>query len=109
MNKPKADPDILMTMVQWFNPYLNFHRPCLYVTEVRQDKKGRESKIYGQAATPYEKLKEISRRLKAGFFKQGLSFAELNKLAYQCSDNQFAYKMRVKEKQLFDIINKMKG
>lgn len=94
---------------QWFNPYLNYHRPCLYVTEVRKDKKGGETKIYGQATTPYEKLKEVSRLLKTNFFKPGLSFAKLNKLAYQYSDNQFAYKMRVKEKQLFDIINKMKG
>ncbi|MFH1967245.1 MAG: integrase, partial [Patescibacteria group bacterium] len=30
----------------WFNPYLNYHRPCLYVTEIRTDQKGRQTKIY---------------------------------------------------------------
>jgi signal transduction histidine kinase len=30
----------------WFNPYLNNHRPCGFVTEVVTDHKGREKKIY---------------------------------------------------------------
>lgn len=93
----------------WFNPYLNFHRPCLYVTEAQRDRKGRESKIYGQATTPYEKLKEVSRLLNRDFLKPGLAFDRLDETAYAESDNQFAAKMRVKEKLLFDIINKMKG
>lgn len=93
----------------WFNPYLNYHRPCLYVTEIRTDQKGRQTKIYGQATTPYEKLKEVSAQLKKNFLKPNLDFTRLDKFAYQYSDNQFAYKMRMKEKQLFDKIDLMKG
>ncbi|MFH1967210.1 MAG: integrase, partial [Patescibacteria group bacterium] len=93
----------------WFNPYLNYHRPCLYVTEIRTDQKGRQTKIYGQATTPYEKLKEVSAQLKENFLKPNLDFTRLDKFAYQYSDNQFAYKMRMKEKQLFDKIDLMKG
>jgi len=93
----------------WFNPYLNYHRPCLYVTEVRRDAKGRETKIYGQATTPYEKLKETGSLLKQNFLKPGLAFDQLDKTAYAQSDNQFAAKMRLKEKQLFSKISQMKG
>ena len=32
---------------KWFNPYLNYHRPSLFVTEVIKDKKGKEKKVYG--------------------------------------------------------------
>jgi hypothetical protein len=53
--------------LSWFNPYLNFHRPCGFVTEVRIDAKGRERKIYGQYTTPYEKLKEVSIQQKKNF------------------------------------------
>jgi len=92
----------------WFNPYLNYHRPCLFVTETRVDKKGRQTKIYGQATTPYEKLKKVSLQLEVACLKPKLSFTKLDQFAYQCSDNQFALKMRMKEKQLFDIISRMK-
>jgi len=93
----------------WFNPYLNYHRPCLYVTEIRRDEKGREIKIYGQAATPYEKLKETGRLLNQNFLKPGLDFDRLDKIAYAESDNLFAAKMRLKEKRLFSKISQMKG
>jgi len=92
---------------EWFNPYLNYHRPCLFVTETIKDKKGKEKKVYGQAATPYEKLKEISKLKKKDFLKKGIIFEKLDIIAYQCSDNQFARIMRMKEKQLFDKIEKM--
>ena len=93
----------------WFNPYLNYHRPCLFVTQIRRDEKGRESKIYGQAATPYEKLKETTRLLNQNWLKPGLTFDRLDKIAYAESDNQFAAKMRLQEKLLFSKISQMKG
>jgi len=94
---------------KWFNPYLNYHRPSLFVTETIKDRKGKEKKIYGQAAMPYEKLKEISKIKKKDFFKEGITFEELDIIAYQYSDNQFARIMRMKEKQLFNKIEEMKG
>lgn len=93
----------------WFNPYLNYHRPCLFLTEEKIDKKGRIHKIYGQATTPYEKLKEVSKKLNTNFLKPGITFKELDTIAYSESDNEFALKMRKEETKLFDIINKMKG
>lgn len=94
---------------KWFNPYLNYHRPCLYVTQEKVDNKGHIHKIYGQATTPYEKLKEISKQLKQNFLKPNISFKQLDKLAYQESDNQFAKKMRKEEVELFEKISKMKS
>ncbi len=94
---------------KWLNPYLNYHRPSLFVTEIVKDRKGKEKKVYGQAAMPYEKLKEISRIKKKDFFKAGIAFDKLDIIAYQYSDNQFARIMRIKEKELFDKIKKMKG
>ena len=91
---------------KWFNPYLNYHRPSLYATEITINHKGKERKHY-EACVPYEKLKEVSKKLKESFLKKGINFEGLDIIAYQRSDNQFARIMRVKEKQLFDKIEKM--
>lgn len=88
---------------KWFNPYLNYHRPCGFVTETVQDHKGRLRKIYGQYTTPYEKLKEIAEDNDQGILKQGITIADLNKVAYAMSDNQFAKEMRKRQFELDDI------
>lgn len=93
---------------KWFNPYLNYHRPSLYASKIIVDHKGKERKHY-EASVPYEKLKEVSKDQKTNFLKPGITFKQLDKIAYQESDNQFAYKMRMKEKELFDKISKLKG
>jgi hypothetical protein len=43
--------------VEHLNPYLNFHRPCLFAEEIT-DKKGKTRKRYPQrlVMTPFEKL-----------------------------------------------------
>lgn len=87
--------------ISYFNPYLNFHRPCQFITETKIDKKGRERKIYGQATTPYEKLKEVSKQQNKNFLKSGQSFEKLDIMAYQMSDNEFAKIMREKQNELF--------
>lgn len=87
--------------VMYFNPYLNFHRPCGFVTETKIDKKGKERKIYGQYTTPYEKLKEVSVALKKNFLKPGHSFEKLDIIAYRESDNEWARAMREKQNELF--------
>ncbi|MCJ7792720.1 MAG: integrase [Candidatus Marinimicrobia bacterium] len=91
----------------YFNPYLNFHRPCGFVTETRVDIKGRERKIYGQYTTPYEKLKEISKNLKENFLKPTQSFEKIDIIAYKYSDNEFAKILRIKQEKLFDLNLKM--
>ena len=92
---------------QWFNPYLNYHRPSLFATKVVKNKKGRERKIYDEAMVPYEKLKEVNQRLKQSCLKKGVSFKQLDKVAYRYSDNQFAEILREKERKLFDTIQRI--
>jgi hypothetical protein len=88
---------------RYFNPYLNFHRPCGFVTETRVDIKGKERKIYGQYTTPYEKLKEISKDVKENFLNFGQSFEKIDIIAYKYSDNEFAKILRLNQEKLFDL------
>lgn len=88
----------------YLNVYLNYHRPSLFVTEVVKDQKGRKKKIYGQTTTPYEKLKEISKQKEQNFLKSGITFKQLDKIAYEKSDNEFATILREEERKLFEII-----
>ena len=91
----------------WFNPYLNYHRPSLFAGTVTQDRTGREKKIYDEAMVPYEKLKQIDRGLNKSCLKPGIGFQKLDEIAYRHSDNQFAAMMREQERKLFDTIQKI--
>jgi len=86
---------------KYFIPYLNYHRPCGFVTEIKRDFKGHERKIYGQYTPPYEKLKEVSFQQKKNFLKPGITFEQLDKIAYSHSDNEFGKIMREKQNELF--------
>ena len=65
--------------------YLNHHHPCLFATEVC-DRNGKVRRRYRRhdVATPYEKLKSLPDA--ARFPKPGVTFAELDKVAYAMSD-----------------------
>ena len=85
----------------YFNPYLNYHRPCAFPTII-VDKKGKEKKVYRLYQTPYERLKSFLRADQ--FLKAGVTFDKLDKIAYQYSDNEFAEIFREKERKLFEKI-----
>jgi len=82
--------------VRWLNPYLNYHRPCGFA-ETKTDERGKEKKIYKDYQTPYEKLKSIPNSKK--YLKPGVTFSQLNKLAYANSDTEFARQM-IKQKTI---------
>ena len=65
--------------------YLNFHHPCLFAIEA-PDGKGKLRRRYRRqdVTTPYEKLKSLPGA--EGYLKPGVTFAELDKLAYAMSD-----------------------
>ncbi len=88
---------------KFFNPCLNFHRPCGYPTIIT-DKKGRKKKMYHLYQTPYEALKSITGAQK--FLKPGQTFEKLDIIANQQSDSEFATIMREEERKLFDEIRK---
>ena len=85
----------------YFNPYLNYHRPCAFPS-ITIDKKGREKKVYHLYQTPYERLKSLSET--DWFLKPSLTFDKLDKIAYQYSDNEFAEIFREEERKLFEEI-----
>lgn len=87
----------------FFNLYLNFHRPCAYPT-IETDEKGRKRKAYHLYRVPYEFLKSLPEA--ETYLKPGITFKELDGQAYSCSDNDFAKIMRAEEEKLFRKIRK---
>lgn len=87
----------------FLNPYLNYHRPCAYPTIVT-DEKGKKSKTYDLYQVPYERLKSLPHAEK--YLKKGLTFEELDRIAYSHSDNEFAKILRQEEDKLFQKIRK---
>lgn len=85
---------------QWFNPYLNYHRPCGFPIEVI-DKKGKIKKTYqtDNYLTPYEKLKSLEDAKQ--YLNAGLTFEALDRFAYKKSDNEFATLMKKAKVELF--------
>ena len=67
------------------SPYLNYHHPCLFATEVR-DAKGKVRRRYRRqdVTTPYEKLKSLPNAER--FLKPGVTFAGLDQVACAMSD-----------------------
>ncbi|MBI2052047.1 DDE-type integrase/transposase/recombinase, partial [Candidatus Roizmanbacteria bacterium] len=93
--------DINSYLKNFFNPYLNFHRPCGYPT-IQTDEKGKKKKVYAIYQTPYEALKQITEA--RNFLRPGQSFEKLDTIAYSHSDNEFAAIMREEERKLFQKI-----
>jgi transposase InsO family protein len=97
---PSHAGDIDAFYQEWFNPYLNYHRPCGFAT-VRTDGKGKAKKVYDVYATPYERLKSLPRARR--FLKRGLSFAVLDRIAGAESDTEFARKMQKAKQELLRL------
>ena len=85
------------------NPYLNFHRPCLFA-ETITDAKGRQRKRYPYKLmmTPYEKLKSLPEAKQ--FLKPDLTFEHLDAQAIAMSDNEAAQRLNNARTTLFKII-----
>lgn len=87
----------------FFNPYLNFHRPCGFPT-IAVDKNGKKTKRYQNYRVPYEALKNLPQAEK--FLRPGIGFDKLDKIAYQYSDNEWGEILRKEERKLFEEIMK---
>jgi transposase InsO family protein len=82
------------------NPYINFHRPCLF-PETVTDAKGRQRKRYPYKLmmTPYEKFKSLPNAEQ--YLKSGISFQDLDALAAAISDNDSAQRLNEARARLF--------
>ena len=87
----------------YLNPYVNFHRPCLFA-ETITDAKGRQRKRYPYKLmmTPYEKFKSLP--LAEQFLKPGITFSQLDALAGAMSDNEAAERLNKARATLFKTI-----
>lgn len=86
------------------NPYINYHRPCLYPTVIL-DKKGKQRKKYEykNMMTPYDKFKSLPEAQQ--YLKQGFSFKTLDDIANAMSDNDAADLLQQQRKLLFKHIH----
>ncbi|MEK7730722.1 MAG: integrase [Planctomycetota bacterium] len=87
----------------YLNPYVNFHRPCLFA-ETITDAKGRQRKRYPYKLmmTPYEKFKSLP--LAEQFLKSGITFPQLDAQASAMSDNEAAERLNNARATLFKTI-----
>lgn len=89
----------------YLNPYVNFHRPCLFAEDIT-DKKGKTRKRYPLrlVMTPFEKLASLTKVAK--FLRSGVTLDTLRTRASAMTDNQAAERMNHARQQLFLSIHK---
>ena len=95
---------------EYLNPFLNFHRPCLFATEVADPKKpGRIKRVYRpkDAMTPLDKLASLPDA--AQYLRQGIALAELYKLAHALTDVQAAEELNEARTALFRRVRARAG
>src|SRR5207247_9447386 len=83
---------------QYFNPYLNFHRPC-GVPELTTNAKGKVKRVYRWYATPWEILRQLPDL--AGHLQPGIMESDLERMAKAHSDTEAARQMQEAKRKLF--------
>ena len=88
---------------EYLNPYVNFHRPCLFAEDYF-DKKGKTKKRYPLKAvmTPLEKLASLPKV--ENFLKPGVTLDALREKARAMSDNEAAKRLNTARSRLFQSI-----
>jgi hypothetical protein len=82
----------------YFNPYLNFHRPCAQ-PDLYQDEKGRIRRQYRRYQTPWETFRALPKA--AQYLRPGMSLAILQRIAGALSDTEAAHRMQQAKRTLF--------
>ena len=88
-----------------FNPYLNYHRPCGFATEIISEK-GKVTKAYDVYRTPFEALTNHCRA--SEFLKEGITIEHLEKISKEKSDNECAALMQKAKEDLFKNLSRQK-
>jgi transposase InsO family protein len=88
----------------FMNVYINFHRPCFFPVSVT-DHRGKVKKTYPyhEVKTPYEKLKSLPEA--QSHLQSGVTIQQLDDIANQMSDNEFAERMVKARSNLFQRIS----
>jgi len=89
----------------FFNPYINFHRPCFFpLTVIDHRGKIKKTYPYEEVRTPYERLKSVPQA--ESYLYPGVTLEKLRTTANQMSDNQFAERMVKARSNLFQQISR---
>jgi transposase InsO family protein len=83
---------------EYFNPYLNFHRPC-GVPELVVNAKGKTKRVYRWYATPWEILRQLPGL--AGHLKSEVTIQDLEHQARAQTDTVAAREMQKAKQKLF--------
>ena len=83
---------------KYFNPYLNFHRPCGVPEEVANEN-GKTRRVYRWYATPWEILRQLPGL--AGHLKGDVTIKELDQRACAQTDTAAAREMQKIKYELF--------
>jgi transposase InsO family protein len=92
---------------EYLNPFLNFHRPCLFATALPDPKKpGRIKRVYRprDVMTPLEKLASLPNA--AQFLRADTTLTELHELACALSDVEAATELAEARQALFKRASK---
>ena len=87
---------------EYLNPFLNFHRPCLFATELDDPSKpGRVKRVYRarDAMTPLDKLASLPDAVT--FMRDGITLEDLQQLARALTDVQAAEELNEARLALF--------
>jgi hypothetical protein len=90
---------------EYFNPYLNFHRPC-GVPERVTNGKGKEKRVYPWYATPWEILRQLPNG--AHHLKHDVTIRDLEHQARAQTDMQAAQAMQTAKQKLMEKITRGK-
>lgn len=88
---------------EYFNLYLNYHRPSCYPTVSFADN-GKRKKVYDICMIPYEKFKSLDNAFQ--YLRKDVTLELLDEFAYEKSDNEYAALMQKKKKEMFNNLSK---
>jgi len=86
-------------------PYINYHRPCYFSLTKTDKKTGKEKKLYRyeDIMTPYDKFKTLPDA--ASYLRDGITLAELDKVATHETDLACAKRLQKAREKLFHEIS----
>ena len=84
--------------MEYFNIYLNYHRPCGFAT-ITVDEKGKRHRTYKTYQTPYQAFRALKKPEQ--YLREGVSIGGLEKMAKAYSANGFAKLMQAAKYKLF--------
>jgi hypothetical protein len=90
---------------EFLNPYINFHRPCFFSVAVIDHRgKGKKTYPYQEVMTPYDRFKSLPAA--ESYLRPGVTMKELDDIANQMSDNEYAERMVKARSNLFQHVSR---